>query len=373
MKKVDHQLSLNDYFYMKMAIDLSKRGLGVVYPNPSVGCVIVKDKHIIGRGWTGKGGRPHAEKTALEQAKNAKGAKVYVTLEPCSHHGKTSPCAEALICSEVAEVFIATSDPDPRVSGRGIKMLKDAGINVRFGVLKTQADIVHQGFFNRIKQNRPLITIKIASSADGKIANNKDKKSWVTGPQSRRKGHMYRACHDAIMIGVGTALIDNPSLDCRIAGLEGRSPVRVVVDTDLRINAMSNLCKSANKIPLWIMTANSDNRKSAEIKKTGAQIFYFKKNGEGQLDLSEVMSTLAKKGITRLLCEGGGKLNASLIRASLVDRLIWFKSFDSIGKNGVDALYGISLDELGRYLTLSLLDEGQTGLDHWRHFGSFSS
>jgi len=372
MKKIDTELSLNDYFYMKIALELSKRGLGEVYPNPSVGCVIVRDKHIVGRGWTGKGGRPHAERVALEQAKNVKGAKVYVTLEPCSHYGKTSPCAKELIRSEVAEVIIATSDPDPRVSGSGIQMLKDAGIKVNFGILKAQADIIHQGFFNRIKQNQPLITIKIASSADGKIAKNKNKKSWVTGPQSRQKGHMFRAQHDAIMVGIGTALIDDPSLDCRIPGLEDRSPIRVVVDTNLQIDPMSSLCKSANKIPLWIMTAAPDLKKSSEIKNTGAQIFYFEKDSQEQLDLSKVMTLLAEQGITRLLCEGGSKLNASLIRANLVDRLIWFKSGDFVGKNGVDALYDISLDELDLYLTLSLLDEGQTGLDHWRHFGNFS-
>lgn len=372
MTKTDRQISLNDYAYMKIALDLSKRGLGLVHPNPSVGCVIVKDGHIIGRGWTGKGGRPHAETIALEQALNAEDATVYVTLEPCAHHGKTPPCAEELVRANVAEVIIATNDPDPRVSGDGIKILQEAGIQVHFGLMKAQADISHQGFFNRIELNRPLVTVKIASSADGKIAKHEGEKTWVTGPQSRMRGHMYRANHDAIMVGIGTALVDDPMLDCRIPGLEDRTPIRIVIDTHLRIDPASKLCKTAHKIPLWIMTASFDERKYAEIEKTGARIFCLEKDAVGQVDLHQVMTALAGEGITRLLCEGGGKLNASLIRASLVDRLIWFKSADSIGENGVDALYDIALDELDQYLKLSLLEEGQTGPDYWQHFESFN-
>ena len=372
MTTLDRQISLNDYAYMKMALDLSKRGLGMVHPNPSVGCVIVKDGHVIGRGWTGRGGRPHAEVIALERAKNVEGATVYVTLEPCAHHGKTPPCAEALVRSKVGEVIIATYDPDPRVSGGGIKILQDAGIKVYFGLLKMQADLSHQGFFNKIELNRPLITVKIASSADGKIAKNKGEKTWVTGPQSRMRGHLFRANHDAIMVGIDTALVDNPMLDCRIPGLEDRSPIRVVVDTLLRIDPMSKLCESANEIPLWVMTTNCDSEKRAEIEKTGTRVFCLEKNASGKVDLQQVMATMAEEGITRLLCEGGGKLNASLIRASLVDRLIWFRSDDSIGENGVDALYDIALDGLDHYLNFSLLEERRAGSDHWQHFESFN-
>tara|TARA_R110002096_G_scaffold435770_1_gene662573 strand:+ start:47881 stop:49002 length:1122 start_codon:yes stop_codon:yes gene_type:complete len=372
MTKPDRRISLNDYAYMKMALDLSRRGLGTVHPNPSVGCVIVKDGHIIGRGWTGRGGRPHAEAIALERAINAEGATAYVTLEPCAHHGKTPPCAAALVSAGVAEVIIATNDPDPRVSGDGIKILQEAGICVHCGLMKSQADLIHQGFFNRIELNRPLVTVKIASSADGKIAKNKGEKTWVTSPESRMRGHMYRANHDAILVGIGTVLVDDPTLDCRISGLEDRSPIRVVIDTHLRIDPASKLCKSADKIPLWIMTASFDEQKYAEITKTGARIFCLEQDVDGQVDLQQAMTSLAGEGITRLLCEGGGKLNASLIRASLVDRLIWFKSADSIGGNGVNALYDIALDELDQYLNLSLLEEGHSGPDHWQYFESFN-
>jgi diaminohydroxyphosphoribosylaminopyrimidine deaminase / 5-amino-6-(5-phosphoribosylamino)uracil reductase len=368
MKKADITFNEDDHAYMKMALDLSRRGLGATQPNPSVGCVIVKNNHVISRGWTGIGGRPHAETIALSRTDDAEGSTVYVSLEPCSHHGKTPPCADALIQANVAKVIIAARDPDPRVSGEGIKMLEQAGIDVGFGLLKEDANLIHQGFFQKTEQSRPLVTVKIASSKDGKIAKAEGEKNWVTCPVSRRRGHLYRANHDAIMVGIGTALIDDPSLDCRTPGLEDRSPIRVVLDTDLRISVNSKLCKSATEIPLWIMTNSVDKEKYAELEKYGVKIFRVEKNKAGQLELEQVMKILAEQGITRLLSEGGAQLNASLIRASLVDRLIWFKSDLTIGENGVNALYGIPINDLDQHLNLSLLNEGTSGSDHWQEF-----
>ncbi|HPF46416.1 MAG: bifunctional diaminohydroxyphosphoribosylaminopyrimidine deaminase/5-amino-6-(5-phosphoribosylamino)uracil reductase RibD [Alphaproteobacteria bacterium] len=367
MKKAE-KFSEQDKAYMKIALDLSRRGLGTVFPNPSVGCVLVRDGHIIGRGWTGAGGRPHAEKNALKFAGNAENSTAYVTLEPCSHYGKTPPCAQALINANVAKVIVATSDPDPRVSGKGIRMLKDAGIQVEFGLLQEEADYINQGFFQKIKENRPLITVKIASTKDGKIAKVEGEQYWVTGPLSRKRGHLYRATHDAIMVGIGTVISDDPMLNCRINGLENRSPIRVVLDSQLRINPQSKLCKSAMDIPLWIMTTVSNSEKYTELEKLGAKIFCINKDKIGQVNIDQVMEVLSDEGITRILSEGGAKLNASLIRASLVDRLLWFKSEDSIGETGVDALYDIPIENLGKYLNLSLVDEGETPPDHWQEF-----
>lgn len=368
MTKANLSFSKDDHAYMKMALELARRGLGMAAPNPSVGCVLVRDGYVIGRGWTAVGGRPHAETIALKNAKNAKEATVYVTLEPCAHHGKTPPCAEALVTAGVKRVVVATGDPDPRVSGGGIKILENAGIKVEFGLLKEQADFINQGFLQQFEKNRPLVTVKVASSADGKIAAEKDTQTWITRPETRKRGHLYRANHDAIMIGIGTALVDDPTLDCRIKGLEDRSPVRVLLDTDLRITEDSKLCQTASKIPLWIMTSCFDAEKYAAFEKKGIKIFCIEKDDQNLIDLQMVLKTLMKQGITRILSEGGGKLNASLIKASLVDRLIWFKSADSIGENGVDALYDTPICDLDQYLNLSLIDAGKIGSDQWQEF-----
>lgn len=368
MKKADTTFTEDDHAYMKMALDLSRRGLGSVSPNPAVGCVIVKNNHVIARGWTANGGRPHAETIALSRTDDSEGSTIYVTLEPCAHHGETAPCAEALSKAKVSKVIIATGDPDPRVSGGGIKILQQAGIEVELGLMKAEADFIHQGFFQKTEKKRPLLTVKVASSKDGKISKSQGEQNWITGPVSRRRGHLYRANHDAIMVGIGTALIDDPMLDCRIYGLEEQSPLRIVLDTQLKIPLQSKLCKSARDIPLFIMTNSDDQEKISELKKCGAEIFHVDKNKDGKLDLDQVMKMLAGQGITRLLSEGGAKLNASLFREGLVDRLIWFKSDLTVGENGVNALYDMAINDLDQHLNISLLAEGSSGPDHWQEF-----
>ena len=368
MKKSDLIFSKEDHDYMKMANTLAKRGLGRVAPNPAVGCILVSGGHIIGRGWTGDGGRPHAETIALQKAELAKGATAYVTLEPCAHYGVTPPCAEALVQAGVSRVVVATTDPDPRVSGGGIKILEQAGIDVQIGLLEDEADIINEGFFNKIQKKRPLVTVKIACSKDGKIASDKGKQTWITGEIARRRGHLYRANHDAILIGIGTVQVDNPSLNCRIEGLDANSPIRIVLDTDLKIDAECKLCQTANDIPLWIMTASEDDEKRNELEKLGVKLFDVQRNLDGLLDLDNVLEVLAEKGITRVLSEGGAKLNASLIKASLIDRLLLFRSDDSVGENGVDALYDVPLDTLEQRFNLSRLDGGIVGPDQWQEF-----
>ncbi len=216
---------------MRAALALARRGLGRVWPNPAVGCVLVRDDHVIGRGWTRAGGRPHAEAEALMRAgEAASGATAYITLEPCAHTGKTPPCAEALIGAGVKRAVIAVEDPDPRVSGKGIEMLKEAGMEVAIGIGEKEAKRLNAGFFSRITRGRPLITLKTATTLDGRIATGTGDSRWITGPGARRRGHMMRAMNDAVLTGIGTVLADDPSLTCRLPGLEDRSPVRIVVD-----------------------------------------------------------------------------------------------------------------------------------------------
>ena len=224
-----------DRSYMQLALRLAHRGLGSNWPNPSVGCIIVKDNKIIGRGWTGQGGRPHAEHLALLQAgKNAAGATVYVTLEPCSHHGETPPCVDALISAKVKQVVVAIIDPDKRVSGKGLAKLRSKGIDVELGVCADSAAELNAGFFNRVNSGRPMVTLKLATSLDGFIATANGDSKWITSLGARLRGHLLRSEHDAILVGIGTVLKDNPSLTVRLPGLFEKSPVRIILDSRLR-------------------------------------------------------------------------------------------------------------------------------------------
>ena len=250
-----------DRRHMMVALTLARRSLGNVWPNPAVGCVIVgADRSVVGRGWTKPGGRPHAETEALKQAGSwAKGSTAYVTLEPCSHYGETPPCAEALIAADVARVVIAIDDPDARVSGRGIAMLKDAGIDVEIGVGAAAAKKINAGFLLHRREGRPLVTLKTASTLDARIATHGGQSQWITGEEARRRGHLLRKTHDAIVVGIGTALADDPELTCRLPGMEGDSPVRVVVDTHLRLPLKSKVVQSAKKVPTWVVVSTETN------------------------------------------------------------------------------------------------------------------
>lgn len=359
---------------MKMALALARRGLGSTWPNPSVGCVITDNKgHITGRGVTGPGGRPHGEAVALSQAGNAaRGGVVYVTLEPCAHHGKTPPCAAALVRAGISRVVIATGDPDRRVSGKGMEILKNAGIQVDFGVCQIEADEVNQGFFTLCHQKRPMVTLKMATSQDGMIAAASGDKKWITGPLSRQRGHLLRANHDAIMVGIGTVLADNPSLDCRLAGLSHLSPVRVVLDSHLRIPDDCRLVDTAKKIPTWVITGQNEGQNEGQkyqsLKSRGVEIFHCDRTGDGRLELKHMLAILGGQGITRLLSEGGAAVNASLIRASLVDRLYWFKAADIIGADGLAALSFTDINELTKSPNFSLVRSGHTGNDIWQEY-----
>ncbi len=355
---------------MKMALALARRGLGRTWPNPSVGCVITDQKgHIVGRGVTGPGGRPHAEAVALSQAGNAaRGGVAYVTLEPCAHHGKTPPCAASLARAGISRVVIATGDPDRRVSGRGMDILKNAAIQVDFGICQDEADEVNQGYFTLCHQKRPMVTLKMATSRDGMIAAPSGGKKWITGPLSRQRGHLLRANHDAILVGIGTVLADNPSLDCRLAGLSHLSPVRIVLDSHLRIPDDCRLVNTAKKIPTWVITGHNEGQKYQILKNKGVEIFHCKMTEDGRMDLNDMMITLGNQGITRLLSEGGAEVNASLIRTSLVDRLYWFKATETIGADGLAALSFTDINKLTESPNFSLVRSGHAGNDIWQEY-----
>ncbi len=298
---------------MALALSLGQRGQGCVWPNPAVGCVIVKGTRIVGRGWTQPGGRPHAEAMALEQAGVlAQQATAFVTLEPCAHHGATPPCAEALIAAGIARCVVAITDPDPRVSGKGITKLQEAGIEVSAGCQAKEALVAHRGFFSRLQNGRPRVTLKLATSFDGRIATVSGESQWITGADARRDVHGLRACHDAVLVGGGTARADNPSLNVRGLGLV-RQPIRIVASRHLDFDA-PDLQASRDVAPLWLCHGPQA-RVSGVWQSQCDALLQVPLAPDGQLDLAVLMQALAKKGLTSVLCEGGGQLAASLLRA----------------------------------------------------------
>jgi diaminohydroxyphosphoribosylaminopyrimidine deaminase/5-amino-6-(5-phosphoribosylamino)uracil reductase len=342
----------SDDDYLGVALALAGRGLGNVWPNPAVGCVLVHPGQdqtgdlIVGRGWTQPGGRPHAETMALEQAgPRANGATAYVSLEPCAHHGQTPPCAAALVSANIARVVIAAPDPDSRVNGRGAEMLHAAGVRVEWAN-KVAGDALNAGYLSRVNQGRPLVTLKLASTLDGRIALGSGESKWITGPQARARAHLLRAEHDAILIGIGTALTDDPELTCRLPGMVGRSPVRVILDSNLRLPSDSRLVQGARKHPLWLLTGPE--QKSGALDKLGVDILAAPVDGQGRVDLHAALAALAGRGITRLLVEGGSAVTTAFLKASLVDHLAWFRAPGLIGDDGLAVIGEISVATLAQ-------------------------
>ncbi len=333
---------------MRAALALARRGLGAVWPNPAVGCVIVSDGRVVGRGWTQPGGRPHGETEALRRAgEAARGATAYVSLEPCCHWGKTPPCVDALIAAGVRRVVVALEDPDPRVAGRGIARLRDAGIEVETGVCAEEAAEINAGFFCRLRLGRPLVTLKLATSLDGRIATRSGESQWITGPPARERAHALRAAHDAIMVGTGTVIADDPQLTCRLPGLSHRSPVRIVIDRHLRIPPTARLVREARDVPTWILTLPSaDPARRQAFLDYSVSVLDVDPDADGVISLAAALAVLGERGITRLLVEGGGRLAAALARARLIDRLAWVHAPMLIGGDGVPAIAGFGLDAL---------------------------
>lgn len=354
---------------MALALALGARGLGRVWPNPAVGCVIVQAGIIIGRGWTAPGGRPHAETRAIAQAgSQARGATAYVSLEPCAHHGHTPPCADALISAGIARVVTAIEDPDPRVAGQGHARLRAAGIEVLVGVLAEPGARAHRGFFMRQRAGRPMVTLKLASSLDGRIATASGESRWITGPEARRHVHALRLSHDAVLVGAGTARADDPMLTVRGMG-EVAQPVRVVAARTLDLPLNGRLAQSAVAVPLWLLHGAGDapGKRCAAWQALGAHLLPVAVQGRA-LDPASMLAALGARGLTRVLVEGGGTLAAALLAADLVDEISAYGAGLAIGAEGRPALgaLGISaLAEAPRFRLLATEALGGDILSRW--------
>ncbi|MDX5543435.1 MAG: bifunctional diaminohydroxyphosphoribosylaminopyrimidine deaminase/5-amino-6-(5-phosphoribosylamino)uracil reductase RibD, partial [Wolbachia endosymbiont of Andrena apicata] len=310
---------MTDDHFMSIALRLAEKNLGNVAPNPAVGCVIVKDGTIVSEGYTGIGGRPHAEVVALQNAKDSThGATIYITLEPCCHHGVTGPCTAKIIKASIKRVVIATIDPDSRVSGRGMKALKEAGIKVEQGIMQKEAKELNVGFFTTKELHRPFIACKVATTLDGKIATFTGDSKWITSENTRNWVHELRTKYDAIMIGSNTLINDDPLLTCRLPGLGSRSPIRLIIDSQGRLKEEHNIAKTADKVITWVIT-------NKEVEKKIKNINYLVVNSSnaGKVCLKDMALKLVSEiGITRLLVEGGGVLITELLKCNLIDRLI---------------------------------------------------
>lgn len=353
---------------MALALSLGRRGQGRTWPNPAVGCVIVAGGRIVGRGWTAPGGRPHAETQALAQAGDgARGADVYVTLEPCAHHGKTPPCAQALIDAGVGRVVVAIDDSDTRVAGKGIAMLRDAGIPVETGVMQAQARADHAGFLSRVEQGRPILTLKLASSFDGRIATATGESQWITDSGARRMVHAMRARHDAVMVGAGTARKDDPTLTVRDLGIT-EQPARVVVSRRLDLPLTGKLAMGAADVPLILCHGGDAPTALVEAwRGLGATLLPCAVRG-GHLDMVDVLQKLGTHGLTRVFSEGGSAMAASLLQADLVDHLVGFSAGVVIGAEGLPGIGALGLARLREALRFDLLGTQAVGPDvlhHW--------
>jgi diaminohydroxyphosphoribosylaminopyrimidine deaminase/5-amino-6-(5-phosphoribosylamino)uracil reductase len=338
-----------DRRFMQLALTLGRRGQGRTWPNPAVGAVVVKDGVIVGRGWTQPGGRPHAEREALGRAgEAARGATLYVTLEPCSHIGKSPPCADAVIAAGIARVVSAIEDPNPEVAGQGHARLRAAGITVETGCGAAEAARDHAGHFRRVRDGRPHIILKLAVSADDKIGAADRKSVAITGEAARTRVHLLRAQCDAILVGIGTVLADDPLLTCRLPGMNERSPVRVVLDPALRIPGESRLVHSARQTPLWLIASETAEAAAAmRLGAAGAQVIRLPPAAVAPgLDLPAVLRALSERGITRLMVEGGSKVAASFVAAGLVDEFWLLRGPDALGADGVAALDAMPLSTL---------------------------
>ncbi|MGH6771431.1 MAG: bifunctional diaminohydroxyphosphoribosylaminopyrimidine deaminase/5-amino-6-(5-phosphoribosylamino)uracil reductase RibD [Xanthobacteraceae bacterium] len=359
-----------DTRFMALALALGRRGLGRTWPNPAVGAVVVRDGGagpvIVGRGWTQGGGRPHAETEALKRAgEAARGATVYVTLEPCSHHGKTPPCADAIIAAGIARVVSAMVDPNPDVAGAGHWRMAERGIVVEVGVGGEEARCDHAGHIRRVVDGRPHVALKLAVSADGKAGLAGRRPVAITGSAVRNRVHLMRATYDAVLTGIGTALSDDPLLTCRLPGTEARSPVRIVLDGELRLPSDGRLATTAGSTPLWVVTGETAPReREAALRARGVEVL----RTADPHDLPVVLRLLARRGITRLMVEAGPILSAAFVAADLIDEAVLFHSPNLLGSNAIDALEGQPLGALTQSPRLARIGNETAGPDIVEHY-----
>ena len=358
-----------DEHFMAEALRLGDTGLGRTWPNPSVGAVVVRHDpdgaRVVGSASTASTCRPHAEPLALAEAgEAARGATLYVTLEPCSHHGRTPPCADAVVAAGIRRVVAAIEDPDHRVKGRGVARLRNAGIWVTVGVGAEQALIAHAGHIRRVTAGRPHVLLKMAVSADGKAALAGPRPAVVTGPEARARAHLMRAHADAIAVGIGTVLADDPLLTCRLEGYESRSPVRVVLDTELNLPLDSALVRTAFEVPVWALCAeDAPAERAAALAELGIEVLRVPRGADGRLSLPAALKLLGLLGLTRLMVEGGPQVAAAFLDAGLVDEVAVFRGAAVLGPQALDALPGRPLSRLTAPVGFAELERAELGPD----------
>jgi diaminohydroxyphosphoribosylaminopyrimidine deaminase/5-amino-6-(5-phosphoribosylamino)uracil reductase len=360
-----------DEAFMAAALALGRRGLGATAPNPSVGALVVRQGVIVGRGATRAGGRPHAETEALLDAgARARGATLYVSLEPCSHQGVTPPCATAIIAAGVARVVSALDDPDPRVAGRGHRMLREAGVAVTTGVLAEAARRANLGHILRVTEGRPTVTLKLAETADGFAAGSEhDPRLMITGPAANNVVQTMRAMHDAIMIGSGTARRDDPRLDVRLNGLTDREPLRIVLDTNLTLPLGARLVTTARQQPTLVIAGDAaPAAREQALAEAGVAVLRVMADSAGHVDLGRALGALATRGITRILSEGGPTVAARLIAEGFADTIHLFTSRTPLGRAGVAAIDGSARARLADPGLYRLVEDGTLGIDRLRRY-----
>lgn len=353
---------MTDRDYMVRAIELARKGIGWTNPNPMVGAVIVKDGRIIGEGYHAKCGEYHAERNAVASLKeSAEGATLYVTLEPCCHYGKTPPCTEAILEQKIGRVVIGSRDPNPRVAGKGAAILRSAGVQVEEDFMREECDRLNPVFFHYITTETPYVVMKYAMTADGKIATKTGASKWITGPEAREEVHRMRHQYMGIMAGIGTVLADDPMLNVRLEGK--RNPVRIICDSHLRIPKDSQICKTAGQYRTILACGEGDCSKIREMEAMGVQVVQCP-DGQGKVDLKQLMRYLGSQGIDSILLEGGGTLNDSALRAGIVQKLTVFvapKLFG--GEKSRTPVAGVGIDTPPEALPLQLLDVRKIGED----------
>ncbi|MXN67332.1 bifunctional diaminohydroxyphosphoribosylaminopyrimidine deaminase/5-amino-6-(5-phosphoribosylamino)uracil reductase RibD [Stappia sp. GBMRC 2046] len=374
IEKSENSVRPHDPRFMAAAISLAARASGRVWPNPAVGALIVDESDYIpvvrGRGWTQATGGAHAEARALHDAgEAARGATCYVTLEPCSHQGRTGPCAVALAEAGIKRVVVGVADPNPRVSGRGVEILREAGVEVVVGVCEGQAAEHHAGFIRRMRDGRPHVILKLAVSNDGFIGRRDDGQVAITGEDVKRRVHLFRAECDAIMVGIGTAIADNPSLTCRLPGLEDRSPVRVVLDPRADLPLDSKLVRTADKTPVWVIVANdADYERTDALSEKGCSVIRVAPDGKGRISPKVALRALGQRGITKLLLEGGSRIAKSFVEADAVDEAMIYNGAATVGNGGILPFgdRGLDfLDESALVMAPGRIEVGPESCDHY--------
>jgi diaminohydroxyphosphoribosylaminopyrimidine deaminase/5-amino-6-(5-phosphoribosylamino)uracil reductase len=353
---------LLDEDYMRLALRLANKGLGQTSPNPMVGAVIVKNNRIIGQGYHHHYGGKHAEINAIENAReDISGATMYVTLEPCCHYGKTPPCVEAIIKSGIGKVVIGTLDPYPSMSGRSVEILNQHGIETRVGVLEEECRSLNEAYLKYITSGLPLVTVKFAQTLDGRIATSTGSSQWISSSASRRLAHKLRTYNDAVMVGAGTILTDNPQLTVRL--VRGRNPTRIVLDSRLRIPLEAEVLTEQESAPtIMVTTAGADEKKLAALRRMGIEVLVAHEDERGEVDLNHLLEMLGKRGISSVLVEGGAETITSLLRLNLVDRLTVIVAPKIMGK-GIEAVGELTITDVSQTLKLSFRRTYRMGED----------